>query len=48
MFKKLITLVGSLGLLLSVTTTNVFAGAMHGGISGMIGFVETDGHELEG
>ena len=48
MLKTTIALLGSLGLLLSVSTTNVLAGAMHGGISGMIGFVETDGHELEG
>ena len=41
MFKKLTTLLGSLGLIMCVFTTNASSDGFTAGVSGMIGFVET-------
>ena len=46
MYKKLIALMGSIGLLLSVATS-ANAEGWTAGVSGMVGFVSTDGSESE-
>ena len=47
MLKKLTALVGSLGLIMCVFTTNTYADGFTAGISGMLGRVTTDGNEKE-
>ena len=47
MLKKLTALVGSLGLIMCVFTTNASSDGFTAGVSGMIGFVETTGSEKE-
>ena len=47
MLKKLTALLGSLGLMMCVFTTNTYAEGFTAGISGMIGRVTTDGNEKE-
>ena len=47
MLKKIIALIGSFGLLLSVTTISANAEGFTAGVSGMVGFLSTDGSESE-
>jgi hypothetical protein len=47
MYNKLIAIFGSLGLLMCVSTTSAQAEGFTVGVSGMLGFVSTDGSESE-